>query len=97
MEISLRPASEVWAKRGRRRTDVAPQIIDALKRTYRTGEVGVIPVRNAIELKEAREFIVEARRAARQMGDHVRVAVQPRPHEITTELRFMLVDKESTR
>jgi hypothetical protein len=97
VEISIVSAQEVWAKRGRNPREVSPQIIEALKKTYRTGNAGVIPVRNAIELREAREFLVEARRAARQMGDHVRVACQPRPHEITTELRFMLVDKESHR
>ena len=93
----MRAADDAWASRGRVRREVAPEIVAALKRTYRTGQVGVIPVRSPSELAEARAFIVEARRYARQIGNHVRVATQPRPHEITTELRFRLVDRRPTQ
>ena len=93
----MRSADDAWTTRGRVRREVAPEIVEALKRTYRTGKVGVIPIRTPGELQEARAFLVEARRYARQVGNHVRVATQPRPHEITTELRFRLVDRKAAQ
>lgn len=73
MELAFVPKDESgWRSRGAPRRQVPPQIIDMLKHTGRTGEVGVIHTDGDTE-EEVKEVLAALRAGGRQLGRRVRI------------------------
>lgn len=92
MEIQLVKRSTVWRGRGRPPREVPEKILGLLQNTYRTGDVGRIPIPpddDEDQAAEVRELLGFLRTGAARLGKRVRIQEHPEDHEIV----FEMVDK----
>lgn len=96
MELSFAPKDESgWRGRGAPRRDVPPKVLDMLRRTDETGQVGVIDTREDTdaEVEEMKSYL---RRGARRLGRTLRLQHDEENHTIMFELAPQRVQKAAS-
>jgi hypothetical protein len=83
-----------WRQRGRPRVPADPKALEALRTTYRTGQAARVRIREGTDPAEIRSAITQLRRAADELGLHLRL--QPRRSKDILdagEMRFFAEDR----
>ncbi len=96
MELDLKPKREVWRKRGRQPMELPEEVYELLKRTYRTGEVGIITFDpdDPDDIAEMEDLLSKLRSGANRQEKRLRVQNTEYDQGI---VRYEMCDKAKPR